>query len=193
MGNRLNKSKRCSEKSDHIKKGNCIYSTGLLKWIVYSRAVYATRISNAQERAPFEFTYSWRRYFPPFITHRCMFCSSLQEDAGRQLKRKKDRRDQNKSCRSITLHFLLLGHVLSLLPLLPAQAFSSSCVGAIFLPSSLPSPLAGNFCYLWSFPVFPRERLMPQLLMMTAYAQQKHPSCLPHAVSDTQQKHLCRK
>lgn len=113
MENGLNKLKRCSEKSDNIKKGSCMYSTGLLKWIVYSRAVYATKISNAKGRAPFEFTYSWRRCFPPFITHRGTFCSSLQEEAGRQLKSKKNRRNQNKSCRSITFHFLLLGHTLS--------------------------------------------------------------------------------
>lgn len=35
-----------------------MYSTGLLKWIIYSRAVYATKISNAKESVPFEFTYS---------------------------------------------------------------------------------------------------------------------------------------
>lgn len=58
-----------------------MYSTSLLTWIMYSRAVCAIKISNAKRRAPFEFTYSWRRCFPPFITHCGTFCSSLQADS----------------------------------------------------------------------------------------------------------------
>lgn len=65
-----------------------MYSIGLLKWIVYLRAVYATKICNAKERAPFESTHSSRTYFPPFNTYHSTLCSSLQEEAGRQLKSK---------------------------------------------------------------------------------------------------------
>lgn len=175
--------KRCSVKSDHIKKGNCMYSTGLLKWIIYSRAVYATKISNAKERVPFEFTYSWRRYFPPFITHRGTFCSPPQGEAGRQVKSQKNK-SQNKSCRSITFHFLLLGHALSSLLcrdfhtgtfLFPHRRYfpSSPSHWKPLLPLAVPS-------------VSPGGRLTPQVLMVTAYDPKKHPLCPPHRVSDTQ-------
>lgn len=137
MGSGLNKFKRCSEKSD-IFKGNYICYTGLLKLIVYSRAVCTTKISNTKGRAPFEYTNSLRSCFASFITHHGTFCSFICLSASSYRKSRKNKRNENVSCRCIISCFLAIQSPLSFantFRIVPVPM--KICIVAIFLP--LPS------------------------------------------------------
>lgn len=178
MGSGLNKFKRCSEKSD-IFKGNYICYTGLLKLIVYSRAVCTTKISNTKGRAPFECTNSLRSCFASFITHHGTFCSFICLSASSYRKSRKNKRNENVSCRCIISCFLAMQSPLSFANTFRMAMFLSPRKFALLLFSFL-FLLFRNACLLVVPIVSPRARLALQVLMMSTYGPQKHLLCQFH-------------
>lgn len=142
---------------------------------MYSRAVYAIKISNAKRGAPFEFTYSWGDAFllsSLTVAHSVPLC--------RQTAKEEKEQQKSPQIRSITFPSAWPCALLSPVPLLPIPA----SVWFSFLSLSLEtSPTLGcSQCFSCS-----------EVLIGNACAPQKHLWCPSHRVSNTQWKYLSQK
>lgn len=104
--------------------------------------------------------------------------------AGRQLKRKKNSRNHNKSGALLSSPFCL-----PMCSPISSAITSRSCISVIFLPL----PLTGNFCYFWLLPLFPlqgspnRDCLCPTKTSLVSF-----PLGQPYPVKASKSKNMKR-